>query len=134
VVQVRCGRKVVWGALAMHALAGLGALVLPPVAGLLTLAGIVLSAAAFLREAARPVFLNCHSGVATGWPDEGAAGGESWPVRVVPFLGRQLLVLEFAGPAGRRYRTLGRGDLPQEQFRTLLASARWPARRTGRAP
>jgi len=116
----------------MHALAALAALVLPPVAGLLVLAGIVLSAAAFLREAAGPMFLNCHSGVVTGRLDEAADGG-SWPVRVVPFMGRCLLVLEFVAPGGRCYRALGRGDLPQEQFRTLLASARWPARRSGRA-
>jgi hypothetical protein len=135
-----------WGVSGLHALAAGAALALPFPAWLPALAGIALSAADFLYKARTPMFLHCQNGVVTGCLDcaaesghgaaeseDGAAADASGdrllhPVRVVPLPGQALLVLEFAGPRGRRYRTVARGSLPERDYRMLLLSARWPAR------
>ena len=73
------------------------------------------------------MFLACERGRVAGRLSD-APGEPLWPVQVVPFLGRSVLLLELVGHRGRRYWTVTRGDIPDQHYRELLTSAQGPAR------
>jgi hypothetical protein len=121
------GPRLVWSVAGLHALAAAGALALPGPAALVVLAGIGLSVFAYVRTARQPLFVHCGRGSATGCPGE-EPDGPLQPVRVVPFMGRAVLLLELERARGRRHWAVARGDIGETQYRALLVSAGWPAR------
>jgi|SRR5579871_3739398 len=99
-LKVSGGRTVAWCLAVLHGGAAAAAWLLPAGARGIVLAGIVLSLFAAIRQASRPLYLSIEDGRVSGRlserPDEPPR-----PVRVVPFPGCWMLVLQMDAGAPR---------------------------------